>query len=107
MRKILVALVGLGFLVSLSSGAYAFSCPVEFTEAEAAIAKAKTAMEAMPDGEKKGLVHTLIDDANMLLHSSKHNHEKPAAGTYDHARAIAKARAALGYAEAAEILASK
>ena len=107
MRKVLAAIVGLGFLAGLGSGAYAFNCPVDFAEAEAAIAKAKTAMDAMPDGEKKGLVHTLIDDANMLLHSGKHNHEKPAAGTYDHARAIAKARAALGYAEAAEILASK
>ena len=51
------------------------------------------------------LINTLIDDAKMLLHSGKHNHEKPAAG--DHARAIAKARAAIGYAEAAEILARK
>ena len=107
MRKVLVALVGLGFLVGLGSGAYAFTCPVDFAEAEAAIAKAHTAMAAMPDGENKGLVHTLIDDAKMLLHSGEHNHEKPAAGAYDHARAIAKARAAIGYAQAAEILASK
>ena len=107
MRKVLAGLVGLGFLVSVSSGAYAFNCPVDFSEAEAAIAKAKTSMDAMPNGEKKGLVHTLIDDANMLLHSGKHNHEKPAAGAYDHARAIAKARAAIGYAQAAEILARK
>jgi hypothetical protein len=46
-------------------------------------------------------------DAKMLLHSAEHNHQKPAAGDYDHARAIAKARAAIGYAQAAEILASK
>lgn len=107
MKKILGALTGLAMLAGASSAANAFSCPVEFAEAEAAIAKAKAAMEAMPDGEKKGLVHTLIDDANMLLHSGKHNHEKPAAGAYDHARAIAKARAAIGYAQAAEIFASK
>ena len=107
MRKVLLGLVGWGFLASLGPGAYAFNCPVDFAEAEAAIAKAKTAMDAMPDGEKKGLVHTLIDDAKMYLHSGKHNHEKPAAGAYDHARAIAKARAAIGYAQAAEIFASK
>lgn len=106
MHKILGGMVILGFL-SLSSLAYAFNCPGDFTEAEAAIAKAKSAMDAIPGGEKKGLVHTLIDDAKMLLHSAKHNHDKPAAGGYDHARAIAKARAAIGYAQAAEILASK
>ena len=106
MRKILGRMVIVGFLV-LCSGAYAFNCPADFAEAEAAITKAASAMDAMPDGEKKGLVHTLIDDAKMLLHSAKHNHEKPAAGGYDHARAIAKARAAMGYAQAAEILASK
>ena len=107
MRKVLVALMALGFLVSLGSGAHAFSCPTDFVAAEAAIAKAKTAMNAMPAGDKKGLVHTLIDDANMLLHSARHNHEKPAAGAYDHARAVAKARAASDYADAAVILASK
>jgi hypothetical protein len=107
MKKLLGALTGLAMLAGASSAANAFSCPVEFAEAEAAIASAKTAMEAMPDGTNKGLVHTLIDDAKMLLHSAKHNHEKPAAGGYDHARAVAKARSAVGYAEAAATLASK
>jgi hypothetical protein len=27
-----------------------------------------------------GLVHTLIDDAKMMLGSGRHNHSKPAAG---------------------------
>ncbi len=107
MKKLLSTLAGIAMLAGVSSAANAFNCPVEFGEAEAAIAKAKAAMEAMPDGEKKGLVHTLIDDAKSWLASGKHNHEKPAAGGYDHARSIAKARAAIGYAEAAEILASK
>jgi hypothetical protein len=53
MRKVLAAIVGLGFLAGLGSGAYAFNCPVDLAEAEAAIAKAKTAMDAMPDGEKR------------------------------------------------------
>ncbi len=107
MKKLLSALAGIAMLAGVSSAGNAFSCPVEFAEAEAAIASAKAAMEAMPDGEKKGLVHTLIDDAKSLLASGKHNHEKPAAGTYDHARSVAKARSAMGYAEAAVILASK
>ena len=106
MSKILGRLLILG-LFALSSGVYAFSCPADFAEAEGAIAKATSAMDTMPDGEKKGLVHTLVDDAKMLLHSAKHNHEKPAAGAYDHARAVAQARAALGYAEAAQILAAQ
>ena len=107
MKKLLSALAGIAMLAGASSAANAFGCPVSFGEAEAAIAKAKAAMEAMPDGEKKGLVHTLIDDSKTLLHSAKHNHEKPAAGAYDHARSVAKARSAKGYAEAAVTLASK
>ena len=106
MKKLLSALAGIAMLAGASSAANAFGCPVSFAEAEAAIAKAKAAMEAMPDGTNKGLVHTLIDDAKSLLASGKHNHEKSAAGGYDHARAIAKARSAIGYAEAAAILAS-
>ncbi len=39
----------------------------------------------------------------MLLAGAKHNHEKPQ-GPLDHARAIAKADAARGYAVAADIL---
>ncbi|MFQ5883369.1 MAG: hypothetical protein ACE5I9_13030 [Candidatus Methylomirabilales bacterium] len=84
----------------------AFECPKHFKEAQAAIDEAAAAMKKLPK-EKHGLVHTLIDDAKMLLQSGKHNHEKPAAGKYDHARAIAKADAARGYAVAAKMLAKK
>ena len=41
--------------------------------------------------------------AKMILAGAKHNHEKPQSA-YDHARVIAKANAALGYAKAADIL---
>jgi hypothetical protein len=64
-------------------------------------------MNKMSDATAKGLVHTLIDDAKMSLNGGKHNHAKPAAGKYDHARAIAKANAAEGYARAAAQLAVK
>lgn len=87
--------------------ASAFECPKHFGEADAAIERATRAMNAMPDSTDKGLVHALIDDAKTWLHSGKHNHEKPAAGKFDHARAIAKAQSAIGYAMAAELMAQR
>ena len=107
MRKLIIGAFVLLPLIAVSQGAWAFDCGNRFAAAEAAIADAKSAMDAMSDATAKGLVHTFIDDAEMLLHSAKHNHEKPVAGKYDHARAIAKANAAEGYAEAALILAGK
>ena len=105
MDKHLIAGAVFAATLSLSATAWAFDCNNSFSAAQAAIDSATAAMEKMPDGDKKGLVHTLIDDAKSQLMSGKHNHEKPAAGGYDHARAVAKARAAQGYAEAAQILA--
>ncbi len=105
MRGLVRTMALTGALLSFSSQAQAFGCPVSFEQAEAAIAKAMEGMKAMPDGVDKGLVHTLIDDAKMLVSSGRHHHEKPAAGAYDHARAIAKAKAAIGYAESAAMLA--
>ena len=48
----------------------------------------------------------LLDDAKMLLHGAKHNHEKPQ-NKLDHARAMAKAGSAKAYADAAAVLATK
>ena len=90
----------------LSSTAQAFECPKHFASAQAAIDEAAAAMKDMADTmskENMALVHALVDDAKMLLESAKHNHEKPQ-GAYDHARALAKADAARGHAEAAAIL---
>ena len=70
--------------------ALAFECPNHFSEAQEMIDKVSGDMEG-------------IDDAKMLLSGAEHNHEKPQ-GPYDHARAIAKADAALGYARAADML---
>ncbi len=93
-----------------SAPAAAFECPRHFTKAQAAIDKvigdmkgemsksmAKAGMKA-----EMALVHALLDDAKMRLASARHNHAKPQ-GRYDHARAIAKADAAQGYAVAADI----
>ncbi|MCH8105278.1 MAG: hypothetical protein IIC58_07225 [Proteobacteria bacterium] len=96
-------IVSLGF----TSASWAFSCPGHFKASQATIDSATTAMKAMTDKGKAGLVHTLLDDAKMLLNSAKHHHEKPAAGGYDHARALAKADSAKAYAEAAEVLAKR
>ncbi len=96
--------------------AQAFECPKHFAEAQALIDKVKADMAPREDATAAGgdmskqmpkeqiaLVHSLLDDAKMILAGAKHNHEKPQ-GAYDHARAIAKADAALGYARAADIL---
>ena len=85
--------------------AQAFECPKHFAAAQAAIEKVAADMKAdIPwrRTEDKALVHALLDDAKSRLASAKHNHEKPQSA-YDHARAIAKADAALGYAKAADI----
>ncbi len=107
MRRTITGAALTGALLNFGSGAWAFNCPVDFKAADEAIASATAAMKALSDKEKMGLIHTLIDDAKMLLTSGQHNHAKPAAGGLDHARAIAKARAAVGYAQAAEMMAKR
>lgn len=92
------------YLVPL--GAQAFECPKHFDDAQAVIDKVQADMKGMKgqmSKEEHALVHALLDDAKMRLAGAKHNHEKPQ-GAYDHARAIAKADAALGYARAADML---
>ena len=86
--------------------AQAFECPKHFAAAQVAIDKVAGDMKGdmskkMPK-EQMALVHALLDDAKSRLTSAKHNHEKPQ-GTFDHARAIAKADAAKAYAVAADI----
>ena len=90
----------------MPSGAQAFECPKHFAAAQAAIDKVAADMKGMKGNtskEEHALVHALLDDAKMMLAGGKHNHEKPQ-GAYDHARAIAKADAALGSAKAADLL---
>ena len=104
------ALLGIFALIQVSHAASAFECPKHFVKAQAAIDKvigdmkgemsksmAKAGMKA-----EMALIHAMLDDAKMRLASARHNHEKPQ-GRYDHARAIAKADAAQGYAVAADI----
>ncbi len=105
-KQLLVASAAtLVFLLPLGS-AQAFECPKHFAEAQAAIDKVtedmKGAMSKKMPKREMALVHALLDDAKSLLASAKHNHEKPQ-GLYDHARAIAKADSARGYAVAADM----
>lgn len=90
----------------ISGTAAAFECPVKIAAAQAAIDNATLAAKGVSDPGRKAEVHMLLDDANMLLHGATHNHEKPQ-GKLDHARSMAKADAAKGYAEAASVLATK
>ena len=97
-------------MVLPSRPATAFECPRHFTKAQAAIDKVIGDMkgEMSHSMAKAGmkpqmaLIHALLDDAKMRLAGGRHNHEKPQ-GAYDHARSIAKADAALGYAVAADM----
>ena len=107
MKKMVFTGALLTAALGFASTSWAFSCPKHFKDAQAAIDSATTTMMAMSDKGKLGLVHTLIDDAKMNLYGAKHNHEKPAAGNYDHARALAKAHAATTLAHTAEDLAKR
>ena len=107
MNKIILIGTFIAITLGFTSTSWAFSCPNHFTQAQTAIDSATTAMKAMSDKSKAGLVHTLLDDAKMLLQSARHHHEKPAAGSYDHARSLAKADSAKAYADAAKALAER
>lgn len=104
-RCLLFVVFGAG-LFSLPPAAGAFECPQHFEAAQSVIDKVTEDMEGMEKmmtREDMVLVHALLDDAKMLLEGARHNHEKPQ-GRFDHARAIAKADSAKGYATAADIL---
>jgi len=107
-RFLIPSFIAVAFLVPF--GAQAFECPRHFTKAQAAIDKVVGDMKGEMSKQMKAggmaaemaLVHGLLDEAKMFLAGAKHNHTKPQ-NMYDHARAIAKARAAKGSAEAADI----
>jgi hypothetical protein len=103
MRRLVLATA---LVFAVSGPAAAFECPEHIDEAQSMIDKVAADMKGMGKDmpqEKMALVHALLDDAKMFLASAIHNHEKPQ-GNYDHARSIAKADAALGYARASDML---
>ncbi len=103
--KWLLAASAAVLVMQTPGNAQAFECQKHFAAAQAVIDKVADDLRAdipWKRPEDKTLVHALLDDAKMLLTGGKHNHEKPQ-GAYDHARSIAKADAALGYANAADL----
>ncbi len=103
--KWLLAASAAVLVMQIPWSAQAFECPKHFAAAQAVIDKVADDMTAdipWQEALDKELVLTLLDDARMLLGGAKHNHENPQ-GAYGHARAIAKADAALGYARAADL----
>ncbi len=103
--KWLIAASAMALVMHTPWSAQAYECPKHFAAAQAAIDKVTADMQAdIPWQEQldKELVLTLLDDARMLLGGAKYNHENPKGG-YSHARSVAKADAALGYANAADL----
>ena len=105
-KRLLIASTATLMVLLPWGAAQAFECPKHFAGAQAVIDKVsgdmKGDMSKKMRKEDMALVHALLDDAKSRLASAKHNHEKPQ-GRFDHARAIAKADAARGYAVAADI----
>ena len=108
--KLMFVVISLFLMIQVPQVANAFECPKHFDAAQAAIdkvvgdMKGEMSKKMAKSGMKSqmALIHSLLDDAKMVLAGAKHNHEKPQ-GVYDHARAIAKSETARGYAEAADI----
>ncbi len=103
--KPVVMIMIIAVVLLISSNSHAFECPRHFKAAQQAIDKITQDMKGMGmmPKDQLALVHAMVDDAKTLLKSAIHNHEKPQ-GLYDHARAIAKADAARGFAVAADTL---
>jgi len=106
MRVKAVLTAAAAWVVLMPVEAPAFQCPGHIAEAEEAITDVENDMTTMTgemSADKMALVHALLDDAKAALAAAKHSHEDPQSN-FDHARAIAKAKAALGYAQGADIL---
>ena len=105
----MLPLFAAAFAVRFGGAAAATECPKHIADTQASIDQVSDDMESdedrMPDDVVE-LVYALLDDARMLLGAARRNHEEPK-GPYDHARAFAKADAALGHAQAAKILYSR
>ena len=104
-RRLLVASALLSVLVQ-AAAAQEIDCRKHVQTAQGAIDKVTDdlkGMEQMMLKEQLVYVHALVDDAKRYLEGARHECES-AGADYDRARAIAKAEAARGSAEAADIL---
>lgn len=97
------------FAVRFGNAKAASECPTHLADVQALIDRVSAgvdeARERIP-WDQAELVQALLDDARMFLDAARRNHEQPG-GPYDHARAFAKADAALGHARAAQIIYSR
>lgn len=96
--------LGLG-LVTVPAFADDIDCATHIKTAQTAIDKVTDdmkGMETMPKDQLRS-VHTLLDEAKKTLDGARHTCDQPT-GDADRARAIARAEAARGSAEAADIL---
>ena len=90
------------FAVRFGGANAAAECPKHLADVQALIDRVSAGVDRVRDRlswDKTELVHALLDAA-------RRNHEHPV-GPYDHARAFAKADAALGHARAAQIVWSR
>lgn len=97
------------FAVRFGGAKAALECPKHIADVQTLIDKVSAEADRNRNRtpwDRLALVHALLDDARMLLEAARVNHEQPQ-GPYDHARAFAKADAALGHARAAEIACSR
>lgn len=97
------------FAVRFGGATAATECPKHFADVQSLIDRVSAGVDRVRDRlpwDRAELVHALLDDARMLLDAARRNHEQPG-GAYDHARAYAKADAALGHARAAQIVYSR
>ncbi len=108
-RPLDMPLFATAFAVRFGGPRAALECPKHLADVQGVIDRVSARLDAtrsrMPR-ERAELVEALLDDARMLQEAARRNHERPI-GPYDHARAFAKADAALGHARAAEILQSR
>jgi len=104
-RFTLIAIMLAAVLYSRVAAQPTLDCAKPLQQAQQAIDKVTEDMKGMEKMPKDQLVqiHALLDDAKMELDGARHNCDKPR-GDYDLARAVAKAEAARGSAEAADML---
>jgi hypothetical protein len=96
--------LGLG-LLAVSASAEDIDCATHVKTAQTTIDKVTDdmkGMETMPKDQLRS-VHGLLDEAKKTLDGARHTCDQPK-GDADRARAIARAEAARGSAEAADIL---
>lgn len=94
------------FAVRFGGASAALECRKHLADVQALIDKVEHGMGRGRDRlplDMATLVDALLDDARMFLDAARENHAQPR-GPHDHARAFAKADAAMGHARAAEIV---